>query len=157
MKISPESSEKIQQAINEFVADSEPFLVPSFHNLDVKLDLRKISGKINVLPLAFDLCAAFGLQADGTIIFFTFDEPFEINVIENQKIINMVYFDAAKKYSELAELMPVRNPDSIVCPDCDETGIYKEFANHKTLSKFIRCNCGGIGWLPRDDPKYLYF
>ncbi|HEY8562026.1 MAG TPA: hypothetical protein VIL74_16760 [Pyrinomonadaceae bacterium] len=157
MKISPELSEKIQKTIDEFVGDPEPFLVGSYENLEVKLNLRKVAAEINVLPLAFDLCAAWGLQADKTVIFFTFDKPYKIDVSENQKIINMVFFDAAKNYPELEELKPVRNPESIVCPGCDGTGIYKEFANHEILSKFVRCNCGGVGWLPGDDPTYLYF
>ena len=157
MKIPAEWSFKIQTVIDEFVSDSETFLVPSYNNLDIKLNLREIAGEINVLPLDFDLCAAFGLQANGNVIFFKFDKPYEIKVIENQKIINMVYFDAAKNYPKLAELMPVRNPESIICPGCDGTGIYKEFAHIEILAKTVSCNCGGVGWLPSADPKYLYF
>jgi hypothetical protein len=157
MKISPELSDKIQEVINEFVNDSEPFLVTSYEDSETKLNLREIVGEINVLPLAFDLCAAFGLQASGKVLFFTFDKPYKIDVIENQKVINMVYFDAAKQYSELIELMPVRNRGSIVCPGCDGTGVLKQFAHIETLANFVRCSCGGVGWLPSDDPKYLYF
>jgi hypothetical protein len=69
----------------------------------------------------------------------------------------MVFFDAATKYPELEELTPARNPESIVCPGCGGTGILKEFADHEFLAKSVRCNCGGVGWLPGADEKYLYF
>lgn len=155
-KISKKKSEKIQQIITNFVSDSEPFLVMGENSVE-KLDLRKIAEEINVLPVALDWFASFGLNPDGTVISFTFDKPYEIEIIENQKIINMVFFDASKKYAELKELMPIRNSESIICPGCEGTGIVKEFALHEMLSKSVRCNCGGVGWLPSSDEKYLYF
>ncbi len=69
----------------------------------------------------------------------------------------MVLFKTAKKYSELEELMPIRNAESVVCPGCAGTGIIKEFADDEFLSKSVNCNCGGVGWLPSADKKHPYF
>jgi hypothetical protein len=156
MKLSVELSEKIQRAIYEFAADSESFLVESGES-DEKLDLRKIAREVKFLPIVFDWTACWGIQPNGETVLFVYSKISEIKVETNQKIINMVLFRTAKKYSELAELMPFRNPESIVCPGCDGTGILIEFADNEFLAKSVNCNCGGIGWLPSADKKYLYF
>lgn len=146
MKVSARLSENIQKAIDEFSVDPE-----------FSPDLRKAAVEINVLPLAFDWTAAWGLQTNGDVILFNHNKPYELEAVDNQKIINMVLFRAAQKYPTLEELMPVRNAESIICPGCDGTGICKEFAGHEQLSKAVACNCGGVGWLPGSDEKYLYF
>jgi hypothetical protein len=156
MKISQKLSDKIQKTIDEFTADFEPFLVIG-NETSEKLDLRKIAAEINVLPIAFDWSDSWGIQPNGEIIFFSFDKPYKIDITTNQKIINMVFFRAAKMYSELEELLPVRNPESIVCPGCGGTGIIKGFADNEFLAKSVACNCGGVGWLPSADEKHLYF
>lgn len=157
MKIPAELTEKIQKAIDEFVADSEPFWVTPDVSPAVKTNLRVIAGELNVLPVLFDWFECWGIHPNGEITLFQYEKPYKVRTETNQKIINIVFFDAAKKYSELEELFPVRNPESIVCPGCDGTGIMKEFAHIESLAKSIRCNCGGVGWLPSADPKYLYF
>ena len=156
MKISAELPDKIQKVIDEFVLHSEPFLIKG-DNLAEKIDLRQIAVELNVLPVVFDWFACWGINPNNEIILFQFEKPYKIKTETNQKIINMVLFETAKKYPELEELMPVRNPESIVCSGCDGSGISKEFADNDFLAKSIRCNCGGVGWLPSTDKKYLYF
>ena len=156
MKISPELSEKIQKLIDEFVSNPEPSPATGEKFSD-KWDFRKIVSEINVLPIKPDWFSFWGIQPNGNVIHFNAEKPYEQEIVTNQKIINMVFFVAAKNFPELKELMPIRNPESIVCPGCDGTGIPKEFANHEVLSKGIACNCGGVGWLPGADEKYLYF
>jgi hypothetical protein len=156
MKVSPELSEKIQKAINEFISDSSPFPVAG-EKTNKELDLRKIAFEINVLPIAFDWFTNWGIQPSGEIIFFSYEKPYEVDLVTNQKIINMVLFRMAKKYPDLKELKPIRSTESITCPGCEGTGILKEFAHDELLSKGVNCNCGGVGWLPSADEKYLYF
>lgn len=156
MKISQELSDKIQQSINEFVTDSEPFWGLSDES-DKKLDLRKIAGEVNFFPVVFDLGGSWGIKPDGETILVIYSASLKTEIETNQKIINMVLYRTAKTRPELKELMPARNPESIICPGCDGTGIYKEFAFHELLSKAINCNCGGVGWLPSSEEKYLYF
>lgn len=155
MKISQNLSDKIQNVIDEFVNDKEPFF-PKSESSEIK-DLRDIAKELNVIPIDFEPFASWGLKADGSVIFFQFEEPHLIKSVKNQKIINMVYFGAANKYETLKELMPIRNKESIICPGCDGAGKPKEFAHIERLKNFIKCNCGGVGWLPSDDKKYLYF
>jgi hypothetical protein len=157
MKTRAELADEIQKVIDEFVADPEPFWVSPDVSPAIKTNLREIAGQLNVLPVTFDWFESWGIQPDGEILFFQFEKPYIVRIETNQKIINMVFFDAAKKYSQFAELMPVRNPESIICPGCDGTGISKQFADHEFLAKSVRCICGGVGWLPSADPKYLYF
>lgn len=156
MKLSVNLSEKIQKTIDKFADDSEPFLVESDES-DKILDLRKLAREISFLPIVFDWTACWGIQPNGKTILFIYSKISEIKIETNQKIINMVLFRTAKKYSELEELKPVRNSESIVCPGCGGTGILKEFADKEFLAKSVNCNCGGVGWLPSADEKYLYF
>ena len=120
-------------------------------------DLRKIAKELNVIPIDFQWFESWGLQPNGNVMFFQFEEPYLIEIVENQKIINMVYFGAANKYENLKEIMPTRNKEAITCPECVGNGTLKEFKDHSNLSKTVRCNCGGIGWLPSNDKRYLYF
>lgn len=156
MNFSHELSEKVQKVINEYIENAEPFLIET-ENSDEKVDLRKIAAELNILPVLFDWFSCWGIEPNGEIILFQFKKPYRIKTETNQKIINIVLFDAAKKHTELKDLMPVRNHESIECPNCKGTGIIKEFSDHELLSKTVRCNCGGLGWLPSADKKYLYF
>ena len=155
MNTSQELTNKIQTVIDEFVQDDEPFFVKS-ESLQQN-DLREIANEMNVIPIDFDWFASWGLRPDCSVIFFQFEEPYLIEVVENQKIINIVWFGASKKYEILKELNPIRNKESIICPSCDGAGRPKEFAHIEHLKNAIRCNCGGVGWLPSSDNKYLYF
>lgn len=149
-------SAAIQNAIDDFVITFKQHAVKDYETNET-LDLREIAARLNVLPLVFDLGVSWGIRPNGAVILFTIENSPETETVENQKMINIVLFDAAKNYPELSELMPVCNPESIVCPGCDGTGIIKEFADHELLSKATRCNCGGLGWLPSADPKDLFF
>jgi hypothetical protein len=157
MNISPELPGKIQNAIDEFAAGSEPFLVTPDAESENKVNLRELAAELNVLPVTFDWFACWAVRPSGEIILIEFEKPYIIKTETNQKIINMVFFEAAKNYSELKELKPARNPESITCPGCDGTGILREFAHIESLAISVRCNCGGVGWLPGADSKYLYF
>lgn len=156
MKFSQELSDQIQKAINEFASDPNPFLVLTDES-DKKLDLRRIASEIRYLPVAFDLGRSWGIKPNGETVAVIYSIPYEVKPETNQKIINMVLFRTARNFPNLKELTPVRNPESIICPGCDGTGIPKEFAQHELLAKAVSCNCGGVGWLPSADKKYLYF
>jgi hypothetical protein len=157
MKISPELSNKIQKVIDEFVSDSELFLVASNENPEIKINLREIASELSVLPVLFDWFECWGIQPNGSILLFKYEKPYKIKTETNQKIINVVFHDAGKKYTDLQELIPCRTNESVTCPSCDGTGILKEFADNEFLAKSIRCGCGSIGWLPSSDPKYRYW
>lgn len=156
MKFSQELTDKIQLLIDQFVSNSEPPLASGEKSSD-KRNLQKIVLELNVLLIKPDWFSYWGIQPDGNVIYFDIEKPYNEKIVNNQKIINMIFYTAVKNFPELKELMPVRNPESIVCPGCDGTGIPKEFAHHEILSKGIACNCGGVGWLPSADEKYLYF
>ncbi len=147
MKISQELSEKIEVILQEYISNPEPDWIDS----DKTIDLRKIASELNVLPIYPDWSGAFGIRPNGEFFSFSYEKPYEIKTAYNQREINSVLFQAVKNYSELQELMPVRTPDSIECPDCDGTGNYKKFADHEVLSKTVVCFCGGLGWLPNEN------
>src|SRR5262245_2715385 len=143
MKITPELSNKIQKFIDEFVSSPEPspFTGEKFSD---QWDLRKIVSELNVLPITPDWFSYWGIRPNGEVISFNVEQPYDEKIITNQKVINVVFYDAARKSSELKELMPVRNEEAITCPGCDGAGILKEFADNEFLANFISCNCGGL-------------
>ena len=63
-----------------------------------------------------------------------------------ERIRNLVLFQAAKKFPELRPLMPERLATAKDCDFCRGTGIVNEL--RAELAKDVLCYCGGLGWLP---------
>ena len=156
MKVSQALSEKIQNIIHEYVSNPAPLIVRGDKSFK-KHNLREIADKLNFLPATFDWFDCWGIQPNGKIILVSFDQISKFKTEKNQKILNMVLFETANTFPQLIELKPIRSKDSILCPGCSGTGILLEFAHNELLAKSIRCNCGGVGWLPSSDDKYLFF
>jgi hypothetical protein len=143
MKISRELSGQIEAALREYVAGTVPDLV----KFDEPLDVRRLAGELNMLPMLFDMGGCYGIRPSGEIVSFSWDEPHKLDVEEDPRIQNVVLFQGTKKYPALKDLMPVRSPDSITCSHCEGTGRLKGLpeVNH------IICYCGGLGWLPESE------
>ena len=52
----------------------------------------------------------------------------------------MALCQGAKKYSELAPLIPNRPPEALDCDSCKGTGRIEGLPR-------VVCNCGGLGWI----------
>src|ERR1051325_6294012 len=121
MNIAPTSSEKIEAALKEFVANPEPYLI----KLDGPLDLRKLAAELNLLPMFLDVGGCYSIRPNGEIVSFPWDEPHKVDVENDPRIRNIVLCQGAKKYPELEELIPTRPTDAVECPDCKGTGIFQ--------------------------------
>ena len=144
MNIPPASSEKIETALNKFVANPEPYLI----GFDEPLDLRRLAAELKVLPMFLDFGGCYGVRPNGEIVSFSWDEPYKLEAENDPRVRNIVLFQGAKKYPELEELVPARPPDAVECPDCKGTGVFQGLAEHGIVPQNIVCYCGGIGWLP---------
>jgi hypothetical protein len=145
MNLSPHVLDKINAALNLYVTNPEPNMI----NSDPSIDLRKLAGELNLLPMSLDFGGCYGIRPNGDIFSFTWDEPYDLRPENDTRICNSVLFQGSKKYPELAALAPSRPPSAVVCNHCDGTGIDPYAIKLNTDA--IVCYCGGLGWLPGDE------
>jgi hypothetical protein len=148
MSISPELSKKIELELNEFVEKYEPYLI-----FDGEINLRKVAADQGILPVLLDMGGCYAIRPNGEIVSFLWDEPYKLEVEKDQRNLNTALFAAVEMYPRLAELSPVRAPDSVECLTCKGTGVDQWLIENGIDPKNFRCYCGGLGWLPADSSQ----
>ncbi|MCI0681208.1 MAG: hypothetical protein L0Y71_03815 [Gemmataceae bacterium] len=132
---------EIAAALAAFIADGEPYTI----RLDPPLDLRALAAELQLLPAMLDFGGCLGLKRNGEVASFTWNEPHSLRAEPDNRIRNIVYYQASLKYPGLAPLVPRRPADAVTCSWCGGSGrhlaIPAEFAD-----RFVCC-CGGLGWL----------
>ncbi len=132
--ISKEISSLIELKIKEFISSSSS--EPEY--------LKYYAAKHSVLPMYIDWSCFYGIRPNGEIVVVSHeDEEGEPIVEDDPRIINLVLFQGAKKYSDLIGLVPERPQDAIECPHCEGKGEIK----YEGVE--IVCYCGGLGWIPQ--------
>ena len=123
--------ETIERRIQEFLADSDP-------RFDwVKAAVRKHG----FLPLYLGWVAAIGLRSDGSFVRWDHEDDREVvKPLSDRYLERMALCQGAKKYPELASLIPRRPAQAQDCESCKGTG---QIAG---LPQII-CGCGGLGWI----------
>src|SRR4030095_9280849 len=104
MSVAPEISKTIESTLEAHVNGSEPLLV----KLDPFLDLRQLAAEWRILPVVLDMGGCYCLRSDGEVFSFIWDEPHQLRTEGEERIRNLVLFQAAKKFAELELLMPDR-------------------------------------------------
>ena len=100
----------------------------------------------NVLPLASDMGGFYGVTPSGEFLEFLWDGDERGGFVTDERTIHSTWFQAAKKYPELAVFLPSRPPWAQACEMCGGTGTPADLPEH--LANVIVCYCGGAGWLP---------
>jgi hypothetical protein len=135
-------TERIQARIKEILASSSP----------ADEELRIAVATHRALPLALDGGGGYAIRPDGEIVVFLWDDKSHCEVEKVLRIRNMALFQGSRKYPELSELVPLRSPDDIDCPNCGGTGI--EPISVKLGVDNIVCYCGGLGWIPKEESEW---
>ncbi len=137
---------KVKEALRTYINHPEPDLI----NFDEPLDLRRLAAELELLPAMMDWGGCYAIRTDGQIFSFLWDSPYELRPENDPRIINTVLHQASQRYSELAELKPLKPADAQMCSSCGGTGdpcfgtdLTNEYNN-------IVCYCGNLGWLPPD-------
>ena len=156
MQISQELSDNIQKAIDQYVSINEPILI----RYDGEVDLRKIAKELNVLPLVGDFGHNWGLNIQGEVVCFPYNNLNELEIIDDeplhfQGMRRRVYLLASTEHG-LEELLPERSADSIDCSDCKGTGRnpINDTLGYKKAR--IGCKCFGLGWLPKYENDFMF-
>jgi hypothetical protein len=125
--VSAELASFIEARIEAF-----PIEVPEIHR-----DEAPFVARFGGLPLYYGWGATIAIRPDGQMVEWNTDgcQP----VLERMWVVAAL-ITGSKRYPELKELLPVREPGAVDC-SCREHPI---FASGK-----LECGeCGGIGWLP---------
>lgn len=101
--------------------------------------------KLNVLPLTSDAGGFYAITTAGTVVEVLWDDGFAQEVTD-ARALNIALFQGAKRYPELASLLPNRPADAATCTSCGGTGEPRDVPPH--LHNAVVCYCGGAGWLP---------
>ena len=133
---------RIASTLQAYINDPEPKLV----KLDPPIDLRELAAELRVLPIVLDMGGCYCLRSDSEIFSFIWDESRDLRVEREERIRNLVFFQAAKKFAELEPLTPIRPATAHDCDFCRGTGVVNDLSPE--LVRNVLCFCGGLGWLP---------
>jgi hypothetical protein len=112
---------------------------------------HKIASEHHALPLFRGRDGYIALALTGEILEFEwrrFDEPMPLFGARGRVYGALVV--GATKYPELAQLLPVRQPDDEICEHCGGSGRHPLAIEHK--DERVICECGGLGFVSRRLP-----
>lgn len=111
---------------------------------------RRAVEKLNVLPLTSDAGGFYAMTIAATVVEVHWDDVLAHEVTD-ARALNVALFQGAKRYPELASLLPNRPPNAVPCISCGGTGEPTDIPPH--LQNAVVCYCGGAGWLPSGVPQ----
>lgn len=131
-----ETRSAVEKRIEEFLASDDP----AFRWL------REAVREHRFLPLYAGWLSALGLGPDGSFVRWDQeDDPRRVKKLSNAYLQRLAICQGARKYPELAVLIPQRPASAETCTACGGAG------ELRGLPQMI-CHCGGIGWIiPNED------
>jgi hypothetical protein len=102
--------------------------------------------RLAALPIGGSMWADYYLRPNGDVVIVgeDLDQPDVDSVYTDRSHVLSVLVWGARRYPELQELLPIREPGAIDCR-CRAIPIFAE-------SKIICTECCGLGWLPAGAP-----
>jgi hypothetical protein len=121
----------IERGIREYLGDPDP-----------RFDwIKPAVRKHEFLPLYLGWVAVIGLRPDGSFVCWDHEEgPDVVKPLSDPYWERMALCEGAKKYPELASLVPSRPPEARDCEFCRGTGQIEGLPQ-------VICGCGGLGWI----------
>jgi len=102
--------------------------------------VRDAVRRFDFLPLYLGWVSTLGIRADGTMVRWDHeDNPEIVHRLDDPYWSRRALALGARKFPELAELVPRRPPNAVRCDVCAGTGEVRG-ASH------LICGCGGLGW-----------
>src|SRR5688572_25108345 len=131
----PVSSEWIEAAIRQYIAEHR----------DTHPEVSHAVERANALPLHSDWGGCVALRPDGELVEVLWDTPELAKVETNPWLRFLGLVAGAKRYAELAHLMPARIERDRDCPLCEGTGKVVGLEELGSVANSIACYCGGAG------------
>ena len=123
--------EAIERRIQEFLGDL---------NLGIAWVKPAVRGH-GFLPLHFGWVAIIGIRPDGSFVRWDYEgDPTVVKALSDPWSERMAICQGAKKYPELAALLPPRPPKARECNSCRGNGTIDALPQ-------VICRCGGVGWV----------
>lgn len=98
------------------------------------------AAEFGALPLYRDWGETIGIRPDGELVRWSTDGDFPgVRPVEDRKWMLIALVVGARRYAELAALIPVRPPEAVDCMCCS----HPLFADGRVLCG----KCCGLGWL----------
>jgi len=102
--------------------------------------VRAAVSRFQFLPLYRGWVSTLGIRPDGSMVRWDHeDEPDVIKALDDPFWTRTALALGAKKFPELADLIPERPPHAVTCNVCGGTGVLEEM-------KDVVCECGSLGW-----------
>lgn len=128
--------EAIEQRMREYLAETDPALEW----------VRDAVRAHHFLPLCFSMSSAVCIRPDGTFWSWTGDW---IEPVLGARLRRVALSEGAKRWPELAALIPPRPFGAVDCNECSHTAMLR-----KKGSTNIMCWCGGLGWVIEDEEPF---
>lgn len=109
---------------------------------------RHLRGR-GLYPAYADWCGAFAVDRQGVVWFSAYPDNWsEPEPVVDRAIHFAVLAVATRRHAAIAHLRPERTATDIDCPTCHGLGYPRQLKpRHR---HWIICQCGGLGWVPRD-------
>ncbi len=140
MPVPPNVLAAIAEAIEGYVSQSGPD----------PLGIRRAARRLDLLPVVRNWDECLALTPDGQVASFGYAADATAWLVAEGRKINQVRLQASLRIPGLRVLAPVRPDAADDCPFCGGTGTATEVTQNDPELGF--CYCGGVGWLPTDDP-----
>jgi hypothetical protein len=141
MSVPPPELAAIAEAIKQYLSQPGPD----------PLGIRDAARRLDLLPVVRNWDECLALTRDGQVASFGYVADAAARPVAEGRKINQVHLQASLRVPGLRTLAPVRPAGALDCPFCGGTGTATEVTQNDPELGF--CYCGGVGWLPADDPQ----
>ena len=103
--------------------------------------VRNAVRRFGFLPLYLGWVSTLGIRPDGSMVRWDHeDDPEVIKELDDSFWSRTALALGARKFPELAQLVPNKPPDGLTCDMCAGEGIVRGAGD-------LICRCGGLGWI----------
>lgn len=128
-----ESDHVIDQLIAQVAVDKSDRRVGSIWR-------QECAEQNHVLPVLVTWGGIYAITPTKEVMLFLEDTPDKPQP-QSGHIVNVIRYQASKKFPELQYLKPEPGPNAQTCTMCNGTGTRPD-----QYSKWFDCKCGGLGW-----------
>ena len=136
IQLTPEEVAFIRERIRQYPVEMPP----------TQQELANDVRRHDALPLYLGWTETLGIRPDGALVRWTTEDWSGATDFDETTWRNIALVSGARRYPELARLIPSRPSDAIACESCGGAG------HLPGVPPTIMCKCAGLGWLSPGTP-----